>query len=108
MSNFLFLYTLPFALVHDLKWLTFLATFILTVGYFGLEIIASEMENPFGLDEIDLPLQDTMIDIELKVREIFQEFELRETPAVAFDVRSFLEVDSSTRKTQRRITTRGS
>ena len=40
----MFVYTLPFALVDEMGWSTLLATFVLTVGYFGLDAIASEME----------------------------------------------------------------
>ena len=40
------LYTLPFALVTELEGFTIIAVWILALGYFGLDAIATEMEDP--------------------------------------------------------------
>ena len=37
--TFIFLYTLPFALVEELEWMTMLAVLVLALGYFGLDAI---------------------------------------------------------------------
>ena len=42
----MFLYTLPFALVTELEGFTIIAVWILALGYFGLDAIATEMEDP--------------------------------------------------------------
>lgn len=56
----IYCFTLPFALV-DLfpwKWMTVVGTLFLSYVYFGIEEIGVEIENPFGEDENDLPLED--------------------------------------------------
>ncbi|AKQ66287.1 putative membrane protein [Myxococcus hansupus] len=50
-------YTLPFALVDSFGWLTVLATFIVAYIFFGIEEIGVEIEDPFGHDDNDLPLE---------------------------------------------------
>lgn len=53
----LYCFTLPFALVGDLHWWTIAGTFLLAFVFFGIEEIGVEIEDPFGLDENDLPLE---------------------------------------------------
>lgn len=56
----IYCFTLPFALV-DLfawEWMTVVGTLFLSYVYFGIEEIGVEIENPFGEDENDLPLED--------------------------------------------------
>jgi predicted membrane chloride channel (bestrophin family) len=52
---FAYVFTIPFALLSDKS--TILAhcveVFILTYGFMGLELVAIEMDNPFGDDEND-------------------------------------------------------
>jgi putative membrane protein len=52
----LFTFTLPFALVKDFGMATVLVTLLTAYIFFGIEEIGVEIENPFGLDENDLPL----------------------------------------------------
>jgi ion channel-forming bestrophin family protein len=47
---------LPFELVHSLRWWTGLITALVSFTLFGIEAIGLEIENPFGYDENDLPL----------------------------------------------------
>jgi ion channel-forming bestrophin family protein len=47
---------LPFELVHSLQWWTGLITALVSFTLFGIEAIGLEIENPFGYDENDLPL----------------------------------------------------
>jgi ion channel-forming bestrophin family protein len=53
----LYCFTLPFALVGDLHWWTIGGTFLLGFVFFGIEEIGVEIEDPFGFDENDLPLE---------------------------------------------------
>lgn len=51
--------TLPFALLGNQHlWLTPLETLFLSYVFFGIEEIGVEIEDPFGEDENDLPLED--------------------------------------------------
>lgn len=48
--------SLPFALVESFGWGAAVATFFLSYVFFGIEEIGVEIEDPFGTDENDLPL----------------------------------------------------
>lgn len=50
-------FTLPFALLDKYGWLTLLIVLIVSYVMFGIEEIGVEIENPFGSDENDLPLE---------------------------------------------------
>lgn len=52
----LYCFTLPFALVDTFGWATVLATFLVAYVFFGIEEIGVEIEDPFGVDDNDLPL----------------------------------------------------
>lgn len=54
--------TLPLALVRDFGWGAVPATFCVAYTFFGIEEIGVEIENPFGDDANDLPL-DRICDI---------------------------------------------
>ncbi|MEA5599103.1 bestrophin family protein [Rivularia sp. UHCC 0363] len=47
---------LPFQLVDSLGWMTGIITAIISFTLFGIEAIGLEIENPFGFDDNDLPL----------------------------------------------------
>lgn len=49
--------TLPFALVEAFGWTTVVATFCVSYVFFGIEEIGVEIEDPFGTDDNDLPLE---------------------------------------------------
>lgn len=53
----LYSFTLPPALVDRFGWSTVLATFIVSYVFFGIEEIGVEIEDPFGFDDNDLPLE---------------------------------------------------
>jgi len=55
-SLVLFVYTAPFAMVAALRWYTPLAAAALAFGLFGIDEIGVEIEDPFGYDPNDLPL----------------------------------------------------
>ncbi|KAJ3267057.1 hypothetical protein HDU77_006997 [Chytriomyces hyalinus] len=47
---------LPFQLVKSMGWAMILATFAMSLTFFGIDAIAGEIAEPFGTDENDLPL----------------------------------------------------
>ena len=66
----IYCFTLPFALVDlmDWKWGTVLGTLFLSYVYFGIEEIGVEIEDPFGEDENDLPLETICASISRNTR----------------------------------------
>lgn len=58
LHQFLFFYCLllPFQCIEALKWASIPFVAIVSYVLYGIDSIASEIENPFGLDENDLPL----------------------------------------------------
>ncbi|KAI8810039.1 Bestrophin, RFP-TM, chloride channel-domain-containing protein [Cladochytrium replicatum] len=48
---------IPFQFVRDLSWVAIPVTAIFVFTLFGIEYIGQEIENPFGLDKNDLPLE---------------------------------------------------
>jgi ion channel-forming bestrophin family protein len=63
-------FTLPFALVDAYGWWTIPATLLVAYLFFGIEEIGVEIENPFGHDDNDLPLETFCETIERNLREI--------------------------------------
>ena len=53
----LYCYSLPLALVRDYDWWTIPASFFVAFVLLGIEEIGVEIENPFGNDDNDLPLE---------------------------------------------------
>lgn len=53
----LYCFTLPFALVETFGWETVPAIFMVAYTFFGIEEIGVEIEDPFGTDANDLPLE---------------------------------------------------
>jgi ion channel-forming bestrophin family protein len=53
----LFLITLPFALVNPFGWSTIIYTMLISYVLLGIDEIGVEIENPFGTDLNDLPLE---------------------------------------------------
>ncbi len=52
----LFCFTAPFAMVEQMRWYTPIASAVLAFGMFGIDEIGVEIEDPFGYDPNDLPL----------------------------------------------------
>jgi putative membrane protein len=61
---------LPFQLVADLQWWTGPVVALISFTLFGIEEIGMEIENPFGRDYNDLPLDRICKTIELNVNEL--------------------------------------
>lgn len=73
-KKFIFIYvaTLPFGYVFSLSWYAIpVVTFIFYV-LASLELIAEEIEEPFGTDNNDLPLQRMAANIQKSVEEILE------------------------------------
>lgn len=52
----IFCFSAPFALVESMRWATPVAAALLAFGMFGIEQIGVEIEDPFGYDPNDLPV----------------------------------------------------
>ena len=59
----LFLLTLPFALVETFGWVTVLVVVMVAYTFLGIEEIGVEIEEPFGTEENDLPLEEISANI---------------------------------------------
>jgi predicted membrane chloride channel (bestrophin family) len=55
--TFIYVFVLPFQLVATLHWITIPASVVAAYIIFGLLFIGQEIENPFGQDVNDLPLE---------------------------------------------------
>ena len=60
----LYCFSLPFALIDTFHWATIGLVFVLAYTFFGIEEIGVEIEDPFGLDDNDLPLEAICTNIE--------------------------------------------
>lgn len=64
--------TLPFQCVQDLGWWTGLFVMLVSFALFGIEEIGVEIENPFGYDANDLPLDAICAMIQHNVEEFIE------------------------------------
>ena len=64
----IFLATMPLAIVKDLGWATIPATLLISYVMLGVEEIGVEIEDPFGTNDNDLPLQSICENIESNLR----------------------------------------
>ena len=63
-------FTLPLALIKDYGWTTIPTTLMISYILFGIEEIGVEIEDPFGLDTNDLPLQKYCSDIQAVLEDV--------------------------------------
>jgi ion channel-forming bestrophin family protein len=61
---------LPFQIVEDLKWLTAPSMMLISFTLFGIEAIGVEIENPFGTDPNDLPLDTICTTIQNNINDL--------------------------------------
>ncbi len=66
----LFCFSAPFAMVDAMGWATPVASALLALALFGVDEIGVEIEDPFGDDPNDLPLEPIGRGIDLAVTEI--------------------------------------
>jgi putative membrane protein len=60
---------LPFGLMETIKWATPVVVAAISYCFFGLDAIGDEVEQPFGLDTNDLPLDAISVNIERNLRQ---------------------------------------
>lgn len=64
----LYCFTLPLALVNDFHWWSVPANFFVAYTFFGIEEIGVQIEDPFGTDDNDLPLDAICSTIDANLR----------------------------------------
>jgi putative membrane protein len=67
---FLYVITLPFAFGPEFGFLTVIIAIIVLYVFASIELIAEEIEDPFGSDDNDLPLDELCIKIKANIKEI--------------------------------------
>lgn len=68
----LYCVTLPFALIESYGWSTVVDTLLIAYILFGIEEIGVEIEDPFGVDDNDLPLEQICVTIESNLLAVIQ------------------------------------
>lgn len=68
-TAYLYCFLLPFGLVDSIEFMTPGVVAIVAYTFFGLDALGDEIEEPFGLDENDLPLDTLCRTIEINLRE---------------------------------------
>lgn len=66
-TAYLFCLLLPFALVHSLGYFSPLVVGLLAYSFFGLDALGNELEEPFGTQSNDLPLDALLRTIEIDI-----------------------------------------
>ncbi|MFO0552431.1 MAG: bestrophin family protein [Polyangiaceae bacterium] len=69
----LFCLSVPFAMVNDMHWYTPIAAGILAFALYGIDEIGVEIEDPFGYDPNDLPLDNIGKSIARSVGDIMKQ-----------------------------------
>ncbi len=67
---FLYIITLPLGLIHDLKWATIPIVLFVFYAFGSLELLAEEIEDPFGVERNDLPTDELASTISKNLKEI--------------------------------------
>jgi putative membrane protein len=66
----LYCMTLPFQVVNDLSWSTGFIVSLISFAVFGIEAIGIQIENPFGYDPNDLPLDQICATMERNIEDL--------------------------------------
>ena len=69
---FLYVITLPLGLISELKWATIPIVLFVFYAFASLELIAEEIEDPFGYEENDLPTDEIANTIKKNLLEIIK------------------------------------
>lgn len=85
-TAYLYCFLLPFGLVDSIGFMTPFVVGIVAYTFFGLDALGDEIEEPFGLDDNDLPLDALCRTIEINLRESLGEAEIPE-PLAPVDYR---------------------
>ena len=67
---------LPFGLVDSIGFITPLMVAIVTYTFFGLDALGDEIEEPFGLEANDLPLDAICRGLEINLRESLEDVDI--------------------------------
>ncbi|CAN5324637.1 bestrophin family ion channel [soil metagenome] len=67
---FIYIATLPLGLIADLKWATIPIVLFVFYAFASLELLAEEIEDPFGYESNDLPTDDLANTIKKNLKEI--------------------------------------
>ena len=81
----IFCATLPIGLVDSLGWFTVLATTFISFAFIGIEAIGVEIEDPFGQDPNDLPLEGICIGVEAHLVNLYNQNDLLEVMGLNLD-----------------------
>ncbi|WMJ81894.1 bestrophin family ion channel [Clostridium sp. MB40-C1] len=79
----LFCSTLTFAIASSMGWLSILVIIFVSFAFLGIEEIGVEIEDPFGYDDNDLPLDDICEGIEATVLGIYKQYKMLEGIGIA-------------------------
>lgn len=66
----IYLVSLPFVMVNKLQWLSIPIVLVIFYTMVGIELIGEEIEDPFGMDENDLPVNELCDKIKANLAEI--------------------------------------
>lgn len=69
----MYVFVLPFGVIDALHFLTPIAVFIIAYTFLGLDAVGDEIEDPFGADLNDLPLDAISRTIEVNLREMLED-----------------------------------
>jgi putative membrane protein len=75
-TAYVFCLTLPFALAGELGWWTLLPVLLVSYTFFGLDALGDQLEDPFGLEPNDLPLDAMVRTIERELLSLLGEKDL--------------------------------
>ncbi|MGB3947742.1 MAG: bestrophin family ion channel [Bacteroidia bacterium] len=67
---FIYIITLPIGLVDDFKWVSLPIVLFVFYAFAGLELLAEEIEDPFGYEQSDLPTDEIAATIKKNLIEI--------------------------------------
>lgn len=67
---FIYILTLPLGLIHDLHWLSIPIVLFVFYAFASLELLAEEIEDPFGTERNDLPTDELAVTIKKNLQEI--------------------------------------
>jgi putative membrane protein len=72
----IYCFSLPFGLLSITHWFTPLVTVFVAYAFLGIDAIGEEIEEPFGYDKNDLPLEAISTMIEVNVRQRIPDVDL--------------------------------
>ncbi|MFZ6689017.1 bestrophin family protein [Undibacterium sp. SXout11W] len=77
-TAYIYCFLLPFGLVDSIGFMTPFVVAIVAYTFFGLDALGDEIEEPFGLESNDLPLDAICRTIEIELRESLQDTDIPE------------------------------